>query len=148
MKQDQKQPLTTVKRRMLPVVGTILTLLTGVLAVPASAATDTAVAADFCSVGAITDVVDRTADVYGGGWMNCQGRTEHIRLWVTLYRDGSAISTGVCEERPSLDGSCDAATTVTDRWAGNQSWQTQVRGQWLTRGEIGNTTAWSNTLYH
>jgi hypothetical protein len=131
----------------------MVALLTSMWAAPASAAsaaTDSAITADFCSVRAFTDEVDRTTKVSGGGWMTCRSRNYHIRLWVTLYRDGAAISTAVCEEIPSFDGTCDTSTTVTDRWAGNQRWQTRAKGEYLDWNGTKRTVppAWSSNVYH
>ena len=133
----------------LPTVPAMVALLVGMWAAPASAATDSAITtADYCSVGALTDTVDRTTKVSGGGWMTCRSRNYHIRLWVTLYRDGAAISTAVCEEIPSFDGTCDTSTTVTDRWAGNQRWQTRAKGEYDWFGSKRTVTAWSSNVYH
>ncbi|UYM07195.1 hypothetical protein [Solicola gregarius] len=100
---------------------------------------------DYCSAGGITDVVDRTNDVSGGGWMNCVSPAQFQRLWVTLYRDGVPMDSAVCE-RPS-SYACDAYVRAYDDAPGAQTWQTEVRAEWQS-GMPGNVTVWTNTLLH
>jgi hypothetical protein len=123
----------------------VLALLPGVvLAAPAHAGYD-----DACSAGAITDVVDRTIKVYGGGWVRCNGRgVEHLRLEVTLFRDGDPIRHVVCERFGAVR--CTKSVTVRDRRPGRQTWRTKAVARWKPYGWwlTYKDTAWSRRLYH
>lgn len=104
---------------------------------------------DACSAGAITDRVDRTTRVYAGGWTTCDGRgVEHLRLAVTLYRNGKPVRHVVCERFGARR--CTKSVTVRDRRAGKQTWRTRAvakwkpYGWWLTYEDV----AWSARLRH
>jgi hypothetical protein len=121
----------------------VLLLLPGVLVpAPAHAGYD-----DACSAGAITDRVDGTTKVYGGGWVTCGGRgVEHLRLAVTLFRNGEPIRHVVCERFGAQR--CTASVAVVDRRPGRQTWRTKAvakwkpYGWWLTYEDV----AWSPRL--
>ncbi|MDQ4085207.1 MAG: hypothetical protein M3165_05260 [Actinomycetota bacterium] len=126
-------------------IAAVLALLPGVfLPAPAHAGYD-----DVCSAGAITDRVDRTTKLYGGGWARCGGRgVEHLRLAVTLFRNGEPIRHVVCERFGAVR--CTKSVTVVDRRPGRQTWRTRAvakwkpYGWWLTYEDV----AWSPRLRH
>lgn len=97
--------------------------------------------AQSCSTGAITDVVDGTANVYGGGWISCNFDAYEIAVTVTLYRNGSPVAAHL--EVCSPARGCSSSVQITDSWAGSQRWQTLARFQ----GPV-NTTRSSNILNH
>lgn len=102
-------------------------------------------AAPGCSVTALTDVVDHTSDVSGGGSVHCTGAPSPVYgffITVTLFRDGIRVAadSAVC---PSGTSGCSAAVQVTDSWAGSQRWQVFVQAR-----DRHNEDKWGNNLYH
>lgn len=94
-----------------------------------------------CDIGALTDVVDGTANVYGGGWITPSCYDGDWAVTVTLYRNGSPVAARVTTCR--MADACSGSVTVTDTSAGSQAWQAFVRIQ----GPV-NGTRWGNVLYH
>ncbi|HEX4814764.1 MAG TPA: hypothetical protein VFV66_18645 [Nonomuraea sp.] len=98
-----------------------------------------------CRTTTLTDVVDRTNRVSGGGSLSCDKvlTPDYMALivFVELYRNGTkvAATTRACHGKYS----CWAGVEFADTTAGNQKWQAKA-----TYGGVWNQVKWGNVLYH
>jgi hypothetical protein len=105
---------------------------------------------DLCKPGAITDKVDRTAKVYGGGWVRCGANgAEHVRMRIVLFRNGNKVAVRYKEAFDGVTG-LRGSVVRRDGFKGKQAWRTKVivrykaYGWWFTYRK----RVWSNTLHH
>lgn len=116
--------------------------------VPAQAA-DNILSDRGCKVTALTDVVDRTNKVSGGGSVYCPPPNDPANpfaITVTLFRDGDRVAAdaNVCSP-PALG--CYAAVDINDTSDGKQKWQVKVLVQGSYGGVQGVTKS-GNILLH
>lgn len=119
-------------------VGAVIAATVLTVAAPARAqAQDNVPTGRTCTITALADVVDHTANVSGGGSVYCSGPVDPINpfaITVTLYRNGTRVAADAAVCGPGVPG-CFAAVDVTDSWAGQQRWQAKV----LVQGSYSGT---------
>jgi hypothetical protein len=99
-----------------------------------------------CRMAALTDVVDRTNRVSGGGSINCGAATSNsFGIFVELYRGPAANRRKVASAANSCTSTpgCFAAVEFADTQPGRQRFQVKV----IFRGTY-QGVRWGNVIYH
>jgi len=98
-----------------------------------------------CRTSELTDVVDRTTKVSGGGSISCDkfltpGQMMLV-VFVELHRNGKKVAAATENNQGQYGAS--SAVDFTDRTPGKQRWQVKV-----TYGGVWHAVKWGNVLYH